>query len=39
MPFDTENCVKFNANYLRGFNLEKRDVNIENLKETAYEQN
>ena len=38
MPFDTENCVKFNANYLRGFNLEKRDVNIENLKETAYEQ-
>lgn len=38
MPFDTENCVKFNANYLRGFNSEKRDVNIENLKETAYEQ-
>ena len=38
MPFDTENCVKFNANYLRGFNSEKRDVNIENLKEAAYEQ-
>ena len=38
MPFDTENCVKFNANYLRGFNSEKRDVNIENLKGTAYEQ-
>ena len=38
MPFDTENCVKFNANYLRGFNSEKRDVNIDNLKETAYEQ-
>lgn len=38
MPFDTENCVKFNSNYLRGFNSEKRDVNIENLKETAYEQ-
>lgn len=38
MPFDIENCVKFNANYLRGFNSEKRDVNIENLKETAYEQ-
>ena len=38
MPFDTENCVKFNANYLRGFNSEKRDVNIENLEETAYEQ-
>ena len=38
MPFDTENCVKFNANYLRGFNSEKRDVNIYNLKETAYEQ-
>lgn len=38
MPFDTENCVKFNANYLRGFNSEKRDVNIDNLKATAYEQ-
>lgn len=28
MPFDTENCVKFNANYLRGYTSEKRDTNI-----------
>ena len=28
MPFDTENAVKWNSNYLRGFNSEKRNVNI-----------
>lgn len=33
MPFDTENCVKYNANYLRGYTSEKRDVNVSNLKE------
>ena len=32
MPFDTENAVKWNANYLRGFTSEKRDTNIEQLK-------
>ncbi len=32
MPFDTENCVAWNANYLRGFSSEKRDTNIEELK-------
>ena len=32
MPFDTENAVKWNANYLRGFSSEKRDTNIEQLK-------
>ena len=32
MPFDTENCVKYEANYLVGYNSEKRDVNIDNLK-------
>lgn len=31
MPFDTEHCVKWNANYLRGYTSEKRDVNIEQL--------
>ncbi|MDO4978918.1 MAG: TFIIB-type zinc ribbon-containing protein [Candidatus Saccharibacteria bacterium] len=35
MPFDTENCVCFNANYLRGFTSEKRDTNIDDLKEIA----
>ena len=33
MPFDTENCVKYNANYLKGYTSEKRDTNIEQLKE------
>ena len=31
MPFDIENAVKWDANYLRGFTSEKRDVNIETL--------
>lgn len=32
MPFDTENCVKYNANYLQGHTSEKRDTNISDLK-------
>lgn len=32
MPFDTENCVKWDSNYLRGFTSEKRDTDIEELK-------
>lgn len=32
MPFDTENCVKYNANYLKGYTSEKRDTNISDLK-------
>jgi len=32
MPFDTENGVKWNANFLRGYTSEKRDTNIEQLK-------
>ena len=32
MPFDVENAVKFNANYTRGYNSEKRDININQLK-------
>lgn len=31
MPFDTENCVKWNANYLRGYTSEKRDTNVNQL--------
>ena len=31
MPFDTENCVKFNASYLKGYTSEKRDTNTEEL--------
>ena len=32
MPFDTENAVKWNSNYLKGYSSEKRDTNIEQLK-------
>jgi len=32
MPFDIENSVKWNANYLKGYTSEKRDTNVENLK-------
>ena len=32
MPFDIENAVKWNANYLKGYSSEKRDTNVEQLK-------
>ncbi len=35
MPFDTENCVRFNANYMKGYTSEKRDSNIDALRDTV----
>lgn len=32
MPFDTENCVNWNAAYLRGYSSEKRDTNVDALR-------
>lgn len=32
LPFDTKNAVQWNANYLVGFNSEKRDLNVEQVK-------
>jgi len=32
MPFDTENCIKFQSNYLVGFTSEKRNINITDLE-------
>lgn len=32
MPFDIENGVKWNANYLKGYTSEKRDTNVEQLR-------
>lgn len=32
MPFDIENSVKYNANYLKGYSSEKRDTNIDQLR-------
>ena len=35
LPYDTENAVAWDANYLRGFVSEKRNVNVDNLKEVV----
>lgn len=35
MPFDTEHCVAFESNYLRGFTSEKRDTNISVLRDAV----
>ena len=32
MPFDTENCIEYQSNYLIGYTSERRDVNIEDLE-------
>ena len=32
MPFDIENSVKYNSNYMVGFSSEKRDINIDDLR-------
>lgn len=38
MPFDTENCVHWNANYLRGYSSEKRNINISVVENRMEEQ-
>ena len=38
MPFDTENCVKWDSNYIKGYTSEKRDINVEELKPLVKEQ-
>ena len=38
MPFDIENCVKYNANYLKGYTSEKRDTNVKELTSLVEEQ-
>ena len=38
MPFDTENCVKWDANYIKGYTSEKRDTNVGDLKGIVEEQ-
>ena len=38
MPFDTENCVKWDANYIKGYTSEKRDTNVSQLKGLVKEQ-
>ncbi len=38
MPFDTENCVKWDANYIKGYTSERRDTNVTQLKDLVREQ-
>lgn len=38
MPFDTENCVAFDANFLKNASSEKRDVDISQLRQLAQNQ-
>ena len=33
MPFDTENCIQYESNYLVGYTSERRDINIDNIEE------
>ena len=33
LPFDMENCVKWDSNYLKGYTSERRDTNIDELKD------
>ncbi len=32
MPFDIENCVKYDSNLIKGFTSERRDTNIDDLR-------
>ena len=38
MPFDTENCIQYQSNYLVGYTSERRDVNIEDMEEQVNKQ-
>lgn len=38
MPFDIENCVQYNANYLKGYTSERRDTNVDNLRDIVENQ-
>ncbi|MDR1796469.1 MAG: TFIIB-type zinc ribbon-containing protein [Clostridiales Family XIII bacterium] len=35
MPFDVENSVPYNGNYLKGFTSERRDTNVDDLRPLA----
>ncbi len=38
MPFDTEKCVKYDSNYLKGYTSEKRDTDISQLERVTHAQ-
>ena len=33
LPFDTENCVAYDSNYLKGYTSEKRDTDVKDIKQ------
>jgi len=38
LPFDTENCIQYEGNYLVGYTSERRNVNIDDLEEHVAKQ-
>ena len=38
MPFDTENCIQFQASYMKDYNSEKRDIDISEIDKIVKEQ-
>ena len=38
MPFDTENCIAYQSNYLVGYTSERRDVNVDDIEEKVEKQ-
>ena len=38
MPFDTENCIQYQSNYLVGYTSERRDLNISDMEEKVNSQ-
>ena len=38
LPFDTENCVAYDSNYLRGYTSERRDVNVSDMDKVVNDQ-
>lgn len=38
LPFDTDNIIKYSPNYLKGYSSEKRDMNIDEMRETVEKQ-
>jgi len=38
MPFDIEKCVKWDANYLKGYTSERRDTNVDTLSDLVVTQ-
>lgn len=38
MPFDTENCIKYQSNYIYGYQYEIRDLNIPSIEKIAMKQ-